>query len=212
MEKRTIASISATCGILWIFVFQYVLTTFTDLWQGLASAFHAAYDALGPGLFAGTLLVLSGIIFGAFVFQLLTKRFEVVFAAALGLLYLATLWYVLFDRTPGTRGINLDITQFGAQFAATPLDMMWNIAIFLPLGMVLQLLIKSMWKTSIVAVVLAVIVEGAQYIFSVGIFDILDILLNVCGIALGALIISSAMLDGWHFGMDRHFLAFSRSA
>ena len=103
-----------------------------------------------------------------------------------------------------------DITQFGAQFASTPLDMMWNIAIFLPLGMVLQALIKSMWKTAIGAAVLALIVEGAQYIFSVGIFDILDIVLNVGGIMLGALIISSAMLDGWHFGMDRHFLTLTK--
>ncbi|MGO5288074.1 VanZ family protein [Pseudoscardovia suis] len=210
MEKRTIASISVTCGILWIFIFQYALITFTDLWQGIITAFHGAYAAVGPGIFAGTILVLSGVIFGAFIFQLLAKRFEVVFAAAVGLLYLFSLWYVLFDRTPGTRGINLDITQFGAQFASTPLDMMWNIAIFLPLGMVLQALIKSMWKTAIGAAVLALIVEGAQYIFSVGIFDILDIVLNVGGIMLGALIISSAMLDGWHFGMDRHFLTLTK--
>lgn len=210
MEKRTIASISVTCGILWIFIFQYALITFTDLWQGIITAFHGAYAAVGPGIFAGTILVLSGMIFGAFIFQLLAKRFEVVFAAAVGLLYLFSLWYVLFDRTPGTRGINLDITQFGAQFASTPLDMMWNIAIFLPLGMVLQALIKSMWKTAIGAAVLALIVEGAQYIFSVGIFDILDIVLNVGGIMLGALIISSAMLDGWHFGMDRHFLTLTK--
>lgn len=210
MEKRTIASISVTCGILWIFIFQYALITFTDLWQSLITAFHGAYAAVGPGIFAGTILVLSGVIFGAFIFQLLAKRFEVVFAAAVGLFYLFSLWYVLFDRTPGTRGINLDITQFGAQFASTPLDMMWNIAIFLPLGMVLQALIKSMWKTAIGAAVLALIVEGAQYIFSVGIFDILDIVLNVGGIMLGALIISSAMLDGWHFGMDRHFLTLTK--
>lgn len=210
MEKRTIASISVTCGILWIFIFQYVLITFTDLWQSLITAFHGAYAAVGPGIFAGTILVLSGVFFGAFIFQLLAKRFEVVFAAAVGLLYLSSLWYVLFNRTPGTRGINLDITQFGAQFASTPLDMMWNIAIFLPLGMVLQALIKSMWKTAIGAAVLALIVEGAQYIFSVGIFDILDIVLNVGGIMLGALIISSAMLDGWHFGMDRHFLTLTK--
>lgn len=210
MEKRTIASISVTCGILWIFIFQYALITFTDLWQGIITAFHGAYAAVGPGIFAGTILVLSGVIFGAFIFQLLAKRFEVVFAAAVGLLYLFSLWYVLFDRTPGTRGINLDITQFGAQFASTPLDMMWNIAIFLPLGMVLQALIKSMWKTAIGAAVLALMVEGAQYIFSVGIFDILDIVLNVGGIMLGALIISSAMLDGWHFGMDRHFLTLTK--
>lgn len=210
MEKRTIASIAVTCGILWIFIFQYALITFTDLWQGIITAFHGAYAAVGPGIFAGTILVLSGVIFGAFIFQLLAKRFEVVFAAAVGLLYLFSLWYVLFDRTPGTRGINLDITQFGAQFASTPLDMMWNIAIFLPLGMVLQALIKSMWKTAIGAAVLALIVEGAQYIFSVGIFDILDIVLNVGGIMLGALIISSAMLDGWHFGMDRHFLTLTK--
>ncbi|OZG51385.1 VanZ family protein [Pseudoscardovia suis] len=210
MEKRTIASISVTCGILWIFIFQYALITFTDLRQSLITAFHGAYAAVGPGIFAGTILVLSGVIFGAFIFQLLAKRFEVVFAAAVGLLYLFSLWYVLFDRTPGTRGINLDITQFGAQFASTPLDMMWNIAIFLPLGMVLQALIKSMWKTAIGAAVLALIVEGAQYIFSVGIFDILDIVLNVGGIMLGALIISSAMLDGWHFGMDRHFLTLTK--
>lgn len=210
MEKRTIASISVTCGILWIFIFQYVLITFTDLWQSLIIAFHGAYAAVGPGIFAGTILVLSGVFFGAFIFQLLAKRFEVVFAAAVGLLYLSSLWYVLFNRTPGTRGINLDITQFGAQFASTPLDMMWNIVIFLPLGMVLQALIKSMWKTAIGAAVLALIVEGAQYIFSVGIFDILDIVLNVGGIMLGALIISSAMLDGWHFGMDRHFLTLTK--
>lgn len=210
MEKRTIASISVTCGILWIFIFQYALITFTDLWQSLITAFHGAYAAVGPGIFAGTILVLSGVIFGAFIFQLLAKRFEVVFAAAVGLFYLFSLWYVLFDRTPGTRGINLDITQFGAQFASTPLDMMWNIAIFLPLGMVLQALIKSMWKTAIGAAVLALIVEGAQYIFSVVIFDILDIVLNVGGIMLGALIISSAMLDGWHFGMDRHFLTLTK--
>ncbi|MDD6373461.1 MAG: VanZ family protein [Bifidobacteriaceae bacterium] len=210
MEKKTIASISLTSGILWIFILQYLFLSVDGLRSATITALRGMYNALGDGLFTGTVLVLSGAIFGAFVFQLLSKRFEIVFTVLLTLAYFYALFYALFLKSPGTRGINMNLAEFGREFTYTPLDTMWNILLFLPIGLLLQLLIKSTWKSALAGFVLVVMVEGAQYIFSAGIFDVIDILMNTLGVFLGALIISSATLDGWSFGFDRHFLTFSK--
>ncbi|MFR0556250.1 VanZ family protein [Pseudoscardovia radai] len=210
MEKRTIASISATCGILWIFLFQNMINTVTGLWASIVATFSGVYAALGETIFAGTLLVVTGVMVGVAVFQLLTKRFEIVFTAILALLYLWLLFHTLFRADAGTRGINFNLGTFGERFTGDPLGMMWTIVLCLPLGVMVQLVTKKIWQTALGAAVVILMVEGAQYIFSTGVCDIVDMLLGLVGVMLGGLIVSSALLDGWSFGVDRHFLAFTK--
>lgn len=63
-----------------------------------------------------------------------------------------------------------------------------NIALFVPLGIILPLLFdkfKSIWKTSIVALIVTLIIETAQLITQRGIFSADDIFNNILGALIG---------------------------
>ena len=66
-------------------------------------------------------------------------------------------------------------------------NLLGNIAVFIPLGLLLQALKRSkgVWLDLILAVVIPVCVEALQALFMVGSCDIDDVILNFAGIAIG---------------------------
>lgn len=210
MDKKTVATISLCSGILWVFVQQSLFLTVRGLYPGVTQLLSGLYATLGDQLFRGFVDVVCATAMGIFIYQLLSKRVEIVFLCIVGAGYLYALFTGLFMRTPGIRGLNLSLAEFGTQFSSTPMEMMWNVLMLLPVGIVVQLLTKKTWKTALIGLVVVIMIEGTQYIFSVGVFDVVDIILNVTGILMGAFIISSSALEGWHMARDRHYLSYTK--
>ncbi len=70
-----------------------------------------------------------------------------------------------------------------------------NIIIFIPFGIVLPYIMFGMKRlnTLFVGFLFVLLIEGVQFIASLGVFDIDDIILNVTGVMIGIIIYSLAI-------------------
>lgn len=119
-------------------------------------------------------------------------------------MYLAALLYFLFFAestgrtfTERTYQYNLrplhEIRRFIVYrrqlgFAAVTLNLVGNVAAFVPFGLFLPLLLRDLryfWKTVLLGFEFSLLVEIVQLFGKVGSFDVDDILLNTLGAALG---------------------------
>lgn len=72
-------------------------------------------------------------------------------------------------------------TFFGAAF-----DILGNVAFFVPLGLMLALVMHRFWWPVVVCAGLSLVIETAQFMFSLGRTDVTDLICNVAGGAAGA--------------------------
>lgn len=101
------------------------------------------------------------------------------------------IWIVLFQFefsfTLLEKIRSIHLIPFHTNF--NPLNMIQNIAIFIPVGIYISLLQKdNLWKKKILYLFLiSISLELGQFIFSIGITDTTDILCNMIGGSLGIL-------------------------
>ncbi|MFH6737401.1 VanZ family protein [Streptococcus suis] len=108
------------------------------------------------------------------------------FYACYGLL----LVYLLFFKSMGVRGVNWDLlSTFSQDLFLNPAILVFNLLLFLPLG----LLFSFSWKKLSLFVGAILLVEACQFFFSLGFFDLGDILLNTSGFSLGNFLGQSAI-------------------
>jgi glycopeptide antibiotics resistance protein len=117
---------------------------------------------------------------------------------ALFIIYLITIiWILLFKlgvrfSYMGNRSVNLipfsDI--FNPNGKIDFMEIILNVMIFLPLGIYAGVLFKrwSFGNKLIFFFLISLLIEGLQYILSVGAFDITDIITNILGGIIGSLI------------------------
>ncbi|HFD0794073.1 TPA: VanZ family protein [Streptococcus suis] len=97
------------------------------------------------------------------------------FYACYGLL----LVYLLFFKSMGVRGVNWNLlSTFSQDLFLNPTILVFNLLLFLPLG----LLFSFSWKKLSLFVGAILLVEACQFFFSLGFFDLGDILLNTSGL------------------------------
>lgn len=115
----------------------------------------------------------------------------VFFYACYGLL----LVYLLFFKSMGVRGVNWDLlSTFSQDLFLNPAILVFNLLLFLPLG----LLFSFSWKKLSLFVGAILLVEACQFFFSLGFFDLGDILLNTSGFALGNFLGQSAIAQSFN--------------
>lgn len=68
------------------------------------------------------------------------------------------------------------------------LNIIGNIVLYIPLGYILLEKIKSKFKLGLISLVLIIVLEFIQFIIKVGVFDFIDILLNIIGVIIGMLV------------------------
>ncbi|HEL2300251.1 TPA: VanZ family protein [Streptococcus suis] len=104
--------------------------------------------------------------------------------------YVFLLIYLLFFKSIDVRGVNWDLlSTFSQDLFLNPAILVFNLLLFLPLG----LLFSFSWKKLSLFVGAILLVEACQFFFSLGFFDLGDILLNTSGFALGNLLGQSAI-------------------
>ncbi|MDP4089422.1 MAG: VanZ family protein [Bacillota bacterium] len=128
---------------------------------------------------------------GGLIIQLLSGT---ALAAYLSLLLYLTFLSPHFGRNGFHRGINIvpfksiAETVAGLGVQSIIIDLLGNIAAFLPLGFLLPRVFPSMGRVKrilIVAFITSLSIEIVQYISGVGFSDIDDVLLNITGGVLG---------------------------
>ncbi|WP_155962459.1 VanZ family protein [Streptococcus ruminantium] len=130
------------------------------------------------------ILVMSFILF-TFLRAIYTKRISPTAAKMIYILYFVTLLYALLFKNIGVRGFNFNIITFLLDaFTIDSTVPLLNVLIFIPLGTLFSLDYKKILL--FISVISAV--EVAQYLFSLGFFDVGDIFTNTIGFVIGTFI------------------------
>lgn len=114
----------------------------------------------------------------------ISKRFGDAQAIAYGVLLLVA----VMSKSVDTRGINWDITAIIDELSPISPTLILNILLFIPAGMMMsKMLCETPWRHILVLSAL-ISVELLQYLLSLGICDINDVLENYSGILCGTII------------------------
>lgn len=95
--------------------------------------------------------------------------------------YILALCFVLFGKSIGISGINLNPFQPDLISASSFL----NVLVFVPAGFLLQSVLKKPQRTALVGLCGIILIEFAQFALSLGIADIIDIIANEIGVLAG---------------------------
>ncbi|MCM1513550.1 MAG: VanZ family protein [Anaeroplasma bactoclasticum] len=110
-------------------------------------------------------------------------------------IYFVLLYMVLFDRETiderlfSDGGYILKWIKLVFTNRIVFLNLFGNIALFVPLGILLKQFSLKPFLLGILSLGLIITIELLQYITQKGIFDVLDIVLNVLGITIGYMIV-----------------------
>lgn len=96
------------------------------------------------------------------------------------------LWKPENQRVRELRLIPFEIVTEASTTFGWVFDILGNLALFLPLGMMLMILSGRWWWTVGVAAVMSLTIEISQYVFALGRTDVTDLICNTVGAALGA--------------------------
>lgn len=174
------------------------LATFLFLdWIGYNGLYGSLVGLLGPGAISGPIIpMLSGLIAVLVAFwlrRLLTGRLSRSSARCLAVLYLAALFSVLLLKSPGVQEVNLDLSDVVAQLRDHPWALFLNAILFVPVGAFLAYRKRTLGTSLLVIGVASASIEILQYLFALGISDVVDLCANIVGGIAGYLM--AAALD-----------------
>lgn len=101
-------------------------------------------------------------------------------------LYLIALLIFLLLKSPGVQGVNLSFAGFWIDLQYSTFEVVMNIILFIPLGILLANKLKIV-STVLLSLIFIITIESIQYIFKLGVFDVIDIATNFSGILIGYL-------------------------
>lgn len=155
----------------------------------------AAFDSIWP---AAALFLLTSLVIVANIYQLCRGHFYKWFVWLEGIVYfLCCMNFILFKTYgEGIARINL---QWRAVFWNSNAETLANILIFIPIGWMLYLLFRGFWRTIFVGLPLVLLIELSQYVFRLGVTDVVDVMTNMTGILAGFLIFALIRLFGVKF-------------
>lgn len=166
-------------------IFSYVL--FMDLlFFYTASLFRDFYTYFhGEYWVPLTCMALMTLFLSTFLYQLIIKEFSKKWVTTFFVIYGILLVYFLLFKSIGVRGMSLNpFSLLIDLIKGDPFVVLINIILFIPIGFILKLNKKN----ALLVIVSILIVEISQYLFSLGIFDVGDILANFTGYLIGNLI------------------------
>jgi len=152
------------------------------------------------------IFIISAIFF-ANVHQLIGNRFSALFIRIEVIVYLFALFAAVMLKSRGLQSFNLNILDLYIQLSRFPLTVVLNVLIFVPLGALTFKYIKSPRKAFPFALALILVIEALQYFLHLGVADIVDVVANMLGFALGYMPVCIMKKKG--FSVDiidrRHF-------
>ncbi|TCD54492.1 hypothetical protein EJ419_03180 [Alloscardovia theropitheci] len=101
-------------------------------------------------------------------------------------------------KSRGFSSVNLNPLDIINQIRDLPITVFINMLLFIPIGSCISIKSKSMTRSVLIFLLVILSCEFSQYIFHLGILDIVDIILNLCGFILGYLIIDYYKSCGWY--------------
>lgn len=101
-------------------------------------------------------------------------------------LYMVALLVFLLLKSPGIQGVNLSFAGFWIDLQYSTFEVVMNVILFIPLGILLANKLK-LRSTILLSLIFILAIESIQYLFKLGVFDVIDIATNFAGILIGYL-------------------------
>lgn len=120
--------------------------------------------------------------------QLFSNKISVIFLKAEVLVYFVLAFAVIMLKSRGVQGFNLNFLDIINQYLTSPFGVIVNLIVFIPMGIIFHMKLRSAPKSLLLAFIIILICESLQYVFHLGIFDIVDIVVNVVGFGAGYLV------------------------
>lgn len=198
MDKKKLLMLLVTtvtsCAFFFIMIYYYNFIAFRYL--ALMVGFQGMTMLSNTPLVL-TILGLITLVFAASMWQLLHLRFNKRFLYFLASSYLIVLLLVIMLKSRGIRGINSNPLDIINQLYNDPFILFSNIALFIPVGMLLFVKVRSFSKTIMIATVAILVVEVTQYLLYLGMADVVDFLTNLSGICFGYAGFKCLVATGW---------------
>lgn len=155
-------------------------------------AYSGMIGLLGPGvLSSSTPMMLVALLFAvfatAFTYQALNNRLYLVFMRVAFGVYLAGLLFAILGKSVGIRGINLNLADAIATVQTYPGMLLLNVALFVPLGWYCCRRFGSIVRAVLAVLAVSFALEVLQYVFALGLTDIVDLCANTLGGVIGCL-------------------------
>lgn len=191
MSKTSIAK----CAFLFFvaFVVFYAIYGKIQIWNGPMFGFGFAIDDRILAVLFSSLVAVYVVV--AYAVIVLRCSLSLRACRVAGASYILILFLVLFGKSIGVSGINLDLFQPDAVSMGTLL----NLLVFVPIGFFLQLRTRETKKTIFGGLCLVVGIEAAQCVLRLGIADVIDVIANLSGIVVGVFLCSILNRSGWAF-------------
>jgi glycopeptide antibiotics resistance protein len=197
MKKSMKIIISLALSILFFWIFLDVIngSAYSNIAMLLSSCGLATF--INPLFFIILALLISIVIF-ANLYQIINNNFHVLFFKIEMAVYLVLFMAIVMLKSAGVQKININIMDIFTQIAEDPLLLLINILLFVPIGMIFFIYCKSALMAFVSAFVMIIVIETMQYIFCLGISDIVDVVANMVGFSLGYMSLDIAKEYGVH--------------
>lgn len=173
--------------VIFFFIIRFIYMNV--LYQYTMTMFYSIYYKTNPKndfFFVLSIMLFLTYISTTFVYQIIKGGLKKSFIYFFYFSYFISLIYFLFFKTIGISEYNFNILNiFYDLLYGDALVLLMNIVFFIPLGFIFELNKKN----SIIFLASIFIVELLQVTFHLGIFDIVDIILNYIGFVIGTVLI-----------------------
>lgn len=137
------------------------------------------------------IFILGTFFLSSTLFQIIYRSFSLKLLKIDYVAYFILLFFFLFFKSIGLRGITLNPLSFIVDFlSGQAFETFFNLIFFIPLGLLLNYKKISFSKSILVSIIGIIIIEAIQYVFSLGFFDLGDVVTNTVGIIFGWLFYS----------------------
>lgn len=178
-----------------IFIVIFIIVRFLYMevfYQYTRTMFKFIYyykNPINDFMFVLGMIVFITIIITSFLYQIILGKISSKFSKYISVIYFISLIYFLFFKTIGITGVNFNILNLATDLiGGEPIILIMNILFFIPMGF----LFIFNKKNSIIFLLSIFIIEVLQMVFNVGIFDVVDILLNYVGFIIGTIVLSNS--------------------
>lgn len=190
-----------------------------EFFKGIGYGFLAMFIGVGgPNImsqpaFMISIHVIVAVIFFIAVFQIAMNRYFIPLMKALPFIYIFVAFCSIMLKSRGVRGVNLNPLGIVAEFFESPATIFFNMLVLVPLGALFRVKGVTAKKSFIAALAIVLCCEISQFVFSLGICDVVDMILNVFGFAFGYCLADFVVSSGIKFvKSSRNFYCVRRAS
>ena len=197
MKRYESLLIAIVVGILSFLIFRFLLVDCTEIWGTVESVLGPFRGLMQFPAFVISILSLFSLITALLVYQFCSGRIYSLFAYCVTAFYSLIVFAIIMLKSRGISGFNFNPLQIAQELLQTPITVLFNILLFIPIGFVTAWKHHSLKTGTLFFVIFITVCELAQGFFHLGIFDVDDILLNTFGFCFGFLLQNHAHSHGW---------------